>query len=65
MIGTFLNSDLFNFYVVFEIMLPPSFVLNTLGHSVALVRAVIISVFFNIFGSWLFLFRIVLLYYTV
>ena len=38
-IGSFLTSDLFNLYVMFEIMLLASFVLVTLGQSVEQLRA--------------------------
>ncbi|WP_264768155.1 proton-conducting transporter membrane subunit, partial [Klebsiella pneumoniae] len=54
-IGSFLTSDLFNLYVMFEIMLLASFVLITLGQSVEQLRAAIIYVVLNIIGSWLFL----------
>lgn len=37
-IGSFLTSDLFNLYVMFEIMLLASFVLVTLGQSVEQLR---------------------------
>ena len=63
-IGSFLTSDLFNLYVMFEIMLLASFVLVTLGQSVEQLRA-IIYVVLNIVGSWLFLLGIGLLYKTV
>ncbi|EHJ06720.1 Na+/H+ antiporter Mnh2 subunit D [Staphylococcus simiae] len=64
-IGSFLTSDLFNLYVMFEIMLLASFVLVTLGQSVEQLRAAIIYVVLNIIGSWLFLLGIGLLYKTV
>ena len=64
-IGSFLTSDLFNLYVMFEIMLLASFVLVTLGQSVEQLRATIIYVVLNIVGSWLFLLGIGLLYKTV
>ncbi len=64
-IGSFLTSDLFNLYVMFEIMLLASFVLITLGQSVEQLRAAIIYVVLNIIGSWLFLLGIGLLYKTV
>ena len=64
-IGSFLTSDLFNLYVMFEIMLLASFVLVTLGQSVEQLRAAIIYVVLNIVGSWLFLLGIGLLYKTV
>lgn len=38
-IGSFLTSDLFNLYVMFEIMLLASFVLVTLGQSVEQLRS--------------------------
>ena len=63
-IGSFLTSDLFNLYVMFEIMLLASFVLVTLGQSVEQLSA-IIYVVLNIVGSWLFLLGIGLLYKTV
>ena len=61
-IGSFLTSDLFNLYVMFEIMLLASFVLVTLGQSVEQLRAAIIYVVLNIIGSWLFLLGIGMLY---
>ena len=64
-IGSFLTSDLFNLYVMFEIMLLASFVLITLGQSVEQLRAAIIYVVLNIIGSWLFLLGIGLLYKTI
>lgn len=64
-IGAFLTSDLFNLYVMFEIMLLASFVLVTLGQSVEQLRAAIIYVVLNIIGSWLFLLGIGLLYKLV
>ncbi|GGG90131.1 Na+/H+ antiporter subunit D [Staphylococcus pragensis] len=64
-IGSFLTSDLFNLYVMFEIMLLASFVLVTLGQSVEQLRAAIIYVVLNIIGSWLFLLGIGLLYKIV
>ena len=64
-IGSFLTSDLFNLYVMFEIMLLASFVLVTLGQSVEQLRAAIIYVVLNIIGSWIFLLGIGLLYKTV
>ncbi len=64
-IGSFLTLDLFNLYVMFEIMLLASFVLITLGQSVEQLRAAIIYVVLNIIGSWLFLLGIGLLYKTV
>lgn len=50
-----LTSDLFNLYVMFEIMLLASFVLVTLGQSVEQLRAAIVYVVLNILGSWLLL----------
>ncbi|MCI2954513.1 Na+/H+ antiporter Mnh2 subunit D [Staphylococcus caprae] len=64
-IGSFLTSDLFNLYVMFEIMLLASFVLVTLGQSVEQLRAAIIYVVLNIIGSWLFLLGIGMLYKVV
>lgn len=64
-IGSFLTSDLFNLYVMFEIMLLASFVLVTLGQSVEQLRAAIIYVVLNIIGSWLFLLGIGMLYKTI
>lgn len=64
-IGAFLTSDLFNLYVMFEIMLLASFVLVTLGQSVEQLRAAIIYVVLNIIGSWLFLLGMGLLYKLV
>lgn len=64
-VGSFLTSDLFNLYVMFEIMLLASFVLVTLGQSVEQLRAAIIYVVLNIIGSWLFLLGIGMLYKTV
>ncbi len=64
-IGAFLTSDLFNLYVMFEIMLLASFVLVTLGQSIEQLRAAIIYVVLNIIGSWLFLLGIGLLYKLV
>ncbi|MFL1623787.1 Na+/H+ antiporter Mnh2 subunit D [Staphylococcus capitis] len=64
-IGSFLTSDLFNLYVMFEIMLLASFVLVTLGQSVEQLRAAIIYVVLNIIGSCLFLLGIGMLYKTV
>ena len=61
-IGSFLTADLFNIYVMFEVMLLASFVLITLGQSVEQLRAAIIYVVLNILGSWLLLLGIGLLY---
>ena len=61
-IGSFLTADLFNIYVMFEVMLLASFVLITLGQSVEQLRAGIIYVVLNILGSWLLLLGIGLLY---
>ncbi|HLR20253.1 MAG TPA: Na+/H+ antiporter Mnh2 subunit D [Staphylococcus sp.] len=61
-IGSFLTADLFNIYVMFEVMLLASFVLITLGQSVEQLRAAIIYVVLNIIGSWLLLLSIGLLY---
>lgn len=61
-IGSFLTADLFNLYVMFEVMLLASFVLVTLGQSVEQLRAAIIYVVLNILGSWLLLLGIGLLY---
>ena len=61
----FLTSDLFNLYVMFEIMLLASFVLVTLGQSIEQLRAAIVYVVLNIIGSWLFLLGIGLLYKLV
>lgn len=61
-IGSFLTADLFNVYVMFEVMLLASFVLITLGQSVEQLRAAIIYVVLNILGSWLLLLGIGLLY---
>lgn len=47
-----LTADLFNLYVMFEIMLLASFVLVTLGQSVEQLRASIIYVVLNVIGSW-------------
>ena len=60
-----LTSDLFNLYVMFEIMLLASFVLVTLGQSIEQLRAAIVYVVLNIIGSWLFLLGIGLLYKLV
>ncbi|REH85807.1 Na+/H+ antiporter subunit D [Staphylococcus felis] len=61
-IGSFLTADLFNLYVMFEIMLLASFVLVTLGQSVEQLRASIIYVVLNIVASWVFLVGIAMLY---
>src|SRR5699024_1463689 len=61
-IGSFLTADLFNIYVMFEVMLLSSFVLITLGQSVEQLRAAIIYVVLNIVGSWMLLLGIGLLY---
>ncbi len=50
-VGSFLTADLFNLYVMFEIMLLASFVLVTLGQSVEQLRASIIYVVLNVIGS--------------
>ena len=63
-IGSFLTADVFNLYVMFEIMLIASFVLITLGQSIEQLRASIIYVVLNIIGSWLFLISIGLIYRT-
>lgn len=64
-IGSFLTADIFNLYVMFEIMLLASFVLVTLGQSVEQLRASIIYVVLNIIGSWFLLVGIALLYRRV
>ncbi|RIL84980.1 cation:proton antiporter, partial [Staphylococcus equorum] len=61
-VGSFLTADLFNLYVMFEIMLLASFVLVTLGQSVEQLRASIIYVVLNVIGSWILLIGIGLLY---
>ncbi|RIL39744.1 cation:proton antiporter, partial [Mammaliicoccus fleurettii] len=61
-IVSFLTADLFNIYVMFEVMLLASFVLITLGQSIEQLRAAIIYVVLNILGSWLLLLGIGLLY---
>lgn len=63
--GSFLTADIFNLYVMFEIMLLASFVLLTLGQSIEQLRASIIYVVINVVSSWFFLMGIAYLYGTL
>lgn len=60
--GSFLTADIFNLYVMFEIMLISSFVLLTLGQTVEQLRASVIYVVMNVVSSWFFLIGIAYLY---
>lgn len=63
--GSFLTADIFNLYVMFEIMLLASFVLLTLGQSIEQLRASIIYVVINVVSSWFFLMGVAYLYGTL
>lgn len=63
--GSFLTADMFNLYVMFEIMLLASFVLLTLGQSIEQLRASIIYVVINVVSSWFFLMGIAYIYGTL
>ncbi|GEP78910.1 hypothetical protein SCA05_07030 [Staphylococcus carnosus] len=63
--GSFLTADIFNLYVMFEIMLISSFVLLTLGQTVEQLRASVIYVVMNVVSSWFFLIGIAYLYGTL
>ena len=63
--GSFLTADIFNLYVMFEIMLISSFVLLTLGQTLEQLRASVIYVVMNVVSSWFFLIGIAYLYGTL
>lgn len=63
--GSFLTADIFNLYVMFEIMLISSFVLLTLGRTLEQLRASVIYVVMNVVSSWFFLIGIAYLYGTL
>ncbi|MEX6217206.1 Na+/H+ antiporter subunit D [Mammaliicoccus sciuri] len=63
--GSFLTADIFNLYVMFEIMLLASFVLLTLGQSIEQLRASVIYVVINVVSSWFFLMGVAYLYGTL
>nr|WP_263314798.1 Na+/H+ antiporter subunit D [Mammaliicoccus sp. Marseille-Q6498] len=63
--GSFLTADIFNLYIMFEIMLLASFVLLTLGQSIEQLRASIIYVVLNVVSSWFFLMGVAYLYGTL
>src|SRR5699024_85495 len=63
--GSFLTADIFNLYVMFEIMLLASFVLLTLGQSIEQLRASIIYVVINVVSSWFFLMGVAYIYGTL
>ena len=60
--NTFLSGDLFNLYVGFEILLLASFVLLTLGGTVARIRSGTIYVVVAVVSSMIFLLAIALIY---
>jgi len=60
--NTFLSGDLFNLYVGFEILLLASFVLLTLGGTVARIRSGTIYVVVAVVSSMIFLVAIALVY---
>ncbi len=60
--NTFLSGDLFNLYVGFEILLLASFVLLTMGGTVARIRSGSIYVIVAILSSLIFLVAIALIY---
>lgn len=63
--GSFLTADIFNLYVMFEIMLIASFVLLTLGQTLEQLRASVIYVVMNVVSSWFFLIGIAYVYGTL
>ncbi|MDU7036872.1 MAG: Na+/H+ antiporter subunit D, partial [Staphylococcus simulans] len=63
--GSFLTADIFNLYVMFEIMLIASFVLLTLGQTLEQLRASVIYVVMNVVSSWFFLIGVAYLYGTL
>lgn len=60
--GSFLTSDIFNLFVMFEVMLLASFILIVTGQRKEQFKASITYVVLNLIGSWVFLIAIGLLY---
>ncbi|WP_414045202.1 proton-conducting transporter membrane subunit [Macrococcus equi] len=60
--GSFLTADIFNLFVMFEVMLLASFILIVLGKKKYQFKASITYVVLNLIGSWVFLIGIGILY---
>lgn len=60
--GSYLTADIFNLFVMFEVMLLASFILIVIEKKGAQFKASIIYVILNLIGSWLFLIAIGILY---
>ncbi|WP_414049021.1 proton-conducting transporter transmembrane domain-containing protein [Macrococcus animalis] len=60
--GSFLTADIFNLFVMFEVMLLASFILIVVGKKKYQFKASIIYVVLNLIGSWVFLIGIGILY---
>ncbi|HLR81297.1 MAG TPA: Na+/H+ antiporter subunit D [Bacillota bacterium] len=63
--GSFLTGDLFNLFVMFEVMLLSSYVLATLGGTKRQLRESLKYVAINILSSWFFLVGLAYLYGTL
>lgn len=60
--GSFLTADVFNLFVMFEVMLLSSFILIVVGKKKHQFKASITYVVLNLIGSWVFLIGIGILY---
>lgn len=60
--GSFLTADIFNLFVMFEVMLLSSFILIVVGKKKYQFKASITYVVLNLIGSWVFLIGIGILY---
>lgn len=60
--GSFLTVDIFNLFVMFEVMLLASFILIVVGKKKYQFKASITYVVLNLIGSWIFLIGIGILY---
>lgn len=60
--GSFLTADMFNLFVMFEVMLLASFILIVVGKKKYQFKASITYVVLNLIGSWVFLIGIGILY---
>ncbi|TDM49436.1 cation:proton antiporter [Macrococcoides goetzii] len=60
--GSFLTADIFNLFVMFEVMLLASFILIVVGKKKYQFKASITYVVLNLIGSWVFLIGIGILY---
>lgn len=60
--GSYLTADIFNLFVMFEVMLLASFILIVIEKKSVQFKASIIYVILNLIGSWIFLIAIGILY---